>query len=194
MIPWEGNDLIVGCLLGDGRLECRSKKGTARFRVHQADSQKDYTYFKWNLLKEICSQKPKQVTSFHKKYQKTITSWFFNTKTTKQLGLLQKLFYRGNRKIVPRNLGKMLTAKSLAFWVMDDGCFDDNTLILNTQNFSFNKQRILQKVLFENFGLKSGINRDRSNFRLRIAKESFSSLVQTIEPYIIPSMKYKLSP
>lgn len=194
MIPWEGNDLIVGCLLGDGRLECRSKNSTARLRIHQADSQKDYIDFKWGLLKGICLQKPKRVTSFHKKYRKTVISWFFHTKTTKQLGQLRKLFYVGNKKVLPKNLGSMLTAKSLAFWIMDDGCHSKDGLILNTQSFSFNEQQILQKILLKNFGLKAGINKDRGNFRLRIKKDSLSQLFKIIEPYIISSMKFKIAP
>ena len=27
-------EVIIGCLLGDGRLECRSKEGSARLRIH----------------------------------------------------------------------------------------------------------------------------------------------------------------
>jgi hypothetical protein len=77
------------------------------------------------------------VTSFHKRYKKTVTSWFFHTRTIRQLGQLHKLFYVGNKKVVPKNLGNILTAKSLTFWVMDDGCRTKDSLILNTQSFSF---------------------------------------------------------
>jgi len=187
-------DLIIGCLLGDGRLECRAKSGTARFRVHQADSQKDYVFWKFNLLKKICLTKPREIVTFDKRYQKKLNSWYFHTQTTQQLGKLHRIFYRRNKKVIPGNLGKLLTAQSLAVWVMDDGCYNNGSLILNTQGFSLNEQRILQKVLFKNFGIQSGINKDRNNFRLRILKESFLRLVKIISPHIIPSMKYKLVP
>ena len=194
MISWEGIDLIIGCLLGDGRLECRSKNGTARLRIHHADSQKDYVFWKYNLLRDICLQKPKAVSFFDKRYNKKLTSWFFHTKTNKRLGLLHKLFYRGNKKIIPINIDRFITATSLAVWIMDDGCFDKSGMILNTQSFSLDEQQILKIVLLKKFGIKSQVNKDRNNFRLRIPKESLVILIKMIQSCIIPSMRYKLPP
>ncbi|OGI91787.1 hypothetical protein A2933_02295 [Candidatus Nomurabacteria bacterium RIFCSPLOWO2_01_FULL_46_18] len=49
-------DVIIGSLLGDARLECRSKgiraSYTARFRVHHGEKQKDYVIWKYQMLKD----------------------------------------------------------------------------------------------------------------------------------------------
>ena len=51
LIPYDQFQLILGSLLGDARLECRSKsiraKHTARLRIHQSDKQKDYVFWKY---------------------------------------------------------------------------------------------------------------------------------------------------
>ena len=49
LFPEDQLQLILGSLLGDARLECRSKsiraKHTARLRIHQSDRQKDYVFY-----------------------------------------------------------------------------------------------------------------------------------------------------
>lgn len=34
---------------------------------------------------------------------------------------LWELFYADNVKVVPQNIGELLTSSALAFWIMDDG-------------------------------------------------------------------------
>src|SRR3989344_1726418 len=50
-------DVIIGSLLGDARLECRSKgiraSYTARLRVHHGEKQKDYVNWKYQTLKDL---------------------------------------------------------------------------------------------------------------------------------------------
>ena len=55
-------DVIIGSLLGDARLECRSKgiraERTARFRVHPGDKQKEYVWRKDGILKVLVLRVP----------------------------------------------------------------------------------------------------------------------------------------
>lgn len=57
-------------------------------------------------------------------------------------------------KIVPRNLGELLTARGLAYWIKDDGGKSVyNQTILHTRAFTKEEIIYIQSVLFENFGL-----------------------------------------
>jgi len=53
-------DVIIGSLLGDARLECRSigKRSpiAARFRVHQGEKQKEYVFWKYEILQNLVSK------------------------------------------------------------------------------------------------------------------------------------------
>jgi|AntAceMinimDraft_16_1070373.scaffolds.fasta_scaffold16544_1 recombination protein RecA len=193
-------EVIDGTILGDGRIECRSKgirvfPKTARIRIHQGESQKDYLYWKYQILRDFVSQKPKRIIC-GKNHQgdKNYYSWYFHTITIEFFGELYQQFYLNGYKIVPKDISHILTPLSLAVWYMDDGCFSQGTAILNTQNFSFNEQKILQKSLKEKFNLKVTINKDRNRWRLRIKKEDFSRFSSLIKDYIIPSMRYKIVP
>jgi len=193
-------EVINGTILGDGRIECRSKgikvfPKTARLRIHQGGSQKDYLYWKYQILSDVVSQQPKQIVC-GRNYQgdKNYYSWYFHTVTTEFFGELYQQFYLDGCKIVPKSILNILTPLSLAVWYMDDGCFSQGTAILNTQNFSFNEQKILQRSLEEKFNLKATINKDRNRWRLRIKKEDFSRFRNLVENYIVPSMRYKIVP
>jgi len=56
--------------------------------------------------------------------------------------------------------------------------------------YQFQKQGTLKRK----FNLESRINRDRNNWRLRFSKCEFQKLKELIEPFIIPSMRYKIVP
>ena len=44
----------------------------------------------------------------------------------------------------------------------------------------------------EKYQLHANINKDRNSYRLRVNKASKVRLIELINPFIIPSMKYKI--
>ena len=188
-------EVIIGCLLGDGRLECRSKEGSARLRIHHGWKQKDLVFWKYKILKDLVSHPPRKIVCWkNPKDSKDYYSWYFHTLTLKEFREFYQAFYQNGHKRLPERISEILTPISLAVWVMDDGCFDGKSLILNTQHLSFTDNKALQEVLKRKFDLDSGINKDRKNWRLRIYRKSFRRLQNLIKPYIIPSMEYKIVP
>ena len=104
------------------------------------------------------------------------------------------IFYRGNKKIVPKILQQWLTPRVLAVWLMDDGSRDKNQIRINTQSFSQKENFVLAKILEATFGIKATLNRDKRLFRLRISQQSMPRLRQLARKHFMPSMLYKLSP
>lgn len=189
-------EVINGCLLGDGRLECRSKEGSARLRIHHGWKQKDLVFWKYKMLKSLVSCPPRKIVCWkNPKNNEDYYSWYFHTFTLKEFKEFYQEFYQKNgRKRLPKEIVEILTPVSLAVWIMDDGCFDRDSIILNTQNFSLVENKILQKTFKRKFDLNSEINKDRDEWRLRFSKNDFQKLRNLIKPYIIPSMRYKIVP
>ena len=188
-------EIIIGCLLGDGRLECRSKEGSARLRIHQGWKQKDLVFWKYKVLKNLVSCAPRKIVCWkNPKNNEDYYSWYFHTKTIPEFRELYEMFYRDGRKILPQNTLDLLTSLSLTVWVMDDGCNTGDSLILNTQNYSMSEHLELQKVFQKKFGILSTINKDRDEFRLRFNRKDASELIKIITANIIPSMRYKIVP
>ena len=166
-LPKKQQEFIIGSLLGDGRLECRSLKRTARLRIHHADSEKDYLFWKYGLLREITIVVPKRNQYIDKRFKTNVVSWYFHTKTLPSLGRFHTLFYKNGKKVIPDNLQKLISPFSLAVLVMDDGCLYKHSLILNTQCFTAREEQLrIINILKKKFDVEVGLNKDRNNFRL----------------------------
>jgi len=107
-------------------------------------------------------------------------------------------FYEGSRKVIPNNfLEEFISPLALSVWIMDDGTNElgySKCLRINTQSFTKEEQEYLCKILKEKYGFFTTLNQDKGRHRLRFAKRSMKKLTGLIQPYILPSMYYKLSP
>lgn len=193
VIPWEDRlsteqqSLLIGSLLGDARLECRSKRGTARLRKHHAESQKDYLFWKYQLLKRFVTRKPWKTTWVDRRNNRPYTSWFFHTKTSSVFTEWWRLFYPDRTKLLPKIIGPYLDPMALAVWFMDDGCFQSHSIILNTQSFSLAENEFLQKLFRQKFRAQPGIQQDRRNVRLYFGKNASKKIWSIVRPHLLPS-------
>lgn len=199
VIPWEDSlrseqrSLIVGGLLGDGRLECRAKSGTARFRIHHSDRQKDYVFWKYNLLKPLVDCQPWKTAWIDKRSGETYVSWFFHTRTTAAFTSWWRLFYPKRTKILPKSIGSLLDPLALAIWFMDDGCFQQDCIILNTQSFSREEHAFMQSYFARVHGIETTIQQDRRNVRLYFGKSERGKVLSIIRPHLLSTF-YKTVP
>ena len=199
VIPWEDSfspeqqSIIVGSLLGDGRLECRSKQGTARFRVHHSDQQKDYVFWKYDHLKTWVTRAPWKTVWTDKRNNQEYISWFFHTNTTDALKPWYTFFYPEKEKIVPKNIGEFLDPLALAVWFMDDGCFQPNSIVLNTQSFTYTEQKIMQKYFLQKYNVHTRIHKDRKNVRLYFGSQERGKIINIIRPHLLSTF-YKTVP
>jgi hypothetical protein len=186
--------VLIGTLLGDGRLESRSKNGSARLRVHHGDSQKEYLIWKYGIFRNVATREPWKNTWIGNQTGNTYSAWFFHTKTLINLGPFHQLFYPFDKKIVPKNIGAFLTPMALATWFMDDGCAFKGSIILNTHCFSVLEQTILQKWFRMALGVETKLHKDRLSYRLFMNKPNAERFLEVIESYIPDCMQRKITP
>lgn len=196
LFPSHQSDVIIGSLLGDARLECRSKgiraSYTARFRVHHGEKQKDYVFWKYRILKNLVSRAPQEIRWRNKKRDLNEISWFFHTKTLKSFGLVHEIFYRNGKKVFPKEILPILNDVILAVWFMDDGSNNGNNLTLNTQSFSIEDQNIIMNFLKEKYSINSKLAKDRNQWRIAIGASGYQKFLDIISPYVPKSMIYKI--
>jgi hypothetical protein len=191
-------DLIVGSLLGDARLECRSKgvrhPVSARLRIQQSEKQKEYVWWKYHILKDVVLRGPRRILVSRDALRNAVHhSWYFHTKTVEWLGPLYHLFYRKGVKQFPSEIVPYLTPRAIAIWFMDDGSNVGGSYTLSTHNFSFEEQERMAKFFAMQYGVHVSIVKDRSRFKLAIGKKDAPVFTEIIAPYIIPSMTYKIA-
>lgn len=174
----------MGSILGDGYLRIVPGRSNALFEVNHSIKERDYVNWKYKKLKKIVKSPPKE-----RKGNNGRIAYRFSTRQHHELTEIYHKFYQRKRKIIPKF---KLNPLILAVWFMDDGNRTYQTYYLNTQGFDYVSQKKLVKMLRNQYGIKSALNRDKEYYRIRIKQESAEKLRDIILDKIIPSMKYKL--
>lgn len=185
-------DILVGLLLGDGHLETQNNGKTYRLKVEHGLLQTEYTEWLYEAFKDWVLGKPKL-----KKRNGIPESIWFQTVSHGSLRFYGHQFYDlTNRKKIPKIIHKLLTPESLAVWYMDDGSKKSNkhkTHNIHTLGFTKDDLDRVQKALLEKFELQTTLHKQKDNhWRIYIPKDSTKKFLEIIDPYIIPSMRYKL--
>ena len=181
-------EAIIGLLLSDGYIEGKILKFT--FKTGHLEFIK---WLKFNILGSICSLKepypkinPTQYTfstlSFNY-FKKLRLKWYIES-------------YKGYIKIIPFDLYKYFTAVSLAFLIMGDGywCNNSKTIYICTESFTLKEIHILLFILRYKFKLVASITKKNNRFRIRFSSRynNLKLLRSLVINHFHPIMKYKL--
>lgn len=180
-------EFIVGTLLGDG---CIRKSGKLP-RLCLVHSKKFENYFHWKI-----SQMENYFNLWREQIHKKKNSTLLYTETLQHAGLnkFYEMFYNNSKKIIPKNLDLWMTPYSLAVWFLDDGTLNSKTNHrIYTNCFTYEEQLELKSLLKRCFDLDCKIiQRKDLQYYLSFNSKNTIKLSKIIEPYVIPSMKYKL--
>ncbi len=160
--------------------------------MHHGEKQKEYVFWKYEILKNLVLKGPKEIVWDNPKRNLHEISWYFHTKSFEEFGILQRCFYKNGAKIIPEEIFDALTPQMMAMWFMDDGSNTGEGFTLNTHGFSLEEQARIIGYLKYHYGICATIVKDRTKFKIGIGKyyrERFASIVR---PFIIPSMMYKI--
>lgn len=213
-------DSLIGDLLGDGHLRFNKKGGLATDSLPRPNSNaqfamtlksEDYVMYLWQeIYASICSKTPPHPWP-NPKTGKPISQYHFASRSLISLSEIHKQWYVFNEdtkkfiKVVPLNIGDLLTPRGLAHWIMGDGYWDSSakTVKICTDNFTEKEVELLIKVLNDKFDLLAAKQRRiKANkevcWRIKVSGKlsNISKLRILVKPYLWlarPSMYYKLN-
>lgn len=178
----EQKSILIGCLLGDGTMR---KKINAYLEINHAFLQKALVDWMYVKFKNLVLTPPKW-----RKGNGNREAYRFFIRSLPELTQFYDRFYKAGKKIIPDNIN--IGRLSLAIWFMDDGSKSRSSIYLNTQQFTIDEQKRLIKILDDQFGIKSTLNKDKIYFRIRVRSESSRKMVKLIEKFVLPEFRYKL--
>ena len=190
--------VLVGLLLGDGCLVSPNDGKTYRLQIEYSLKQKNYVNWIYQVFKDWVRTPPRVIEK--KIGDIAYRNYGFTTLSFAGLRFFGQHFYDSKkRKRVPKIIKKLLTPEGLAVWFMDDGSRKSKrhkTYNIHTLNFSQKDLRFLQKVLREKFKIKTRIHRQgkykKMRWRIYVMSESAKRFREIIEPFVLPSFRYKL--
>jgi hypothetical protein len=185
--------ILTGLLLGDGHLETVTRDQTYRLKVEHSLKQKEYVDWLYAQWKDFIKREPylKEKMLHEKKF----SCYGFTTHSSGEFRFYAQQFYKGRKKVIPKLFAKLIDPVALAIWFMDDGSFKSihhKTYIIHAIGYTKSELEIVQKVLDKKFGIKITLHKQYDRWRIYFLSETADKFKKLIEPYIVPSMKYKL--
>lgn len=177
----EQRSVLIGSLLGDGSMRCKTN---ALLEINHSMAQRSYVDWKYGVFSDLVRTAPAARSGNGRR-----VAYRFVTRSVPVLTPYYRSFYPEGRKVVP---DIVLTPLALAVWLMDDGSRSRTSVYLNTQQFTVKDQLKLIALLDRQLGLLATLNRDRSYFRVRIAVASVPRLRDLVAPHLLPELAYKL--
>ena len=143
------------------------------------------------MSKNICYIR-NRIAKFKNKIYKCTDTISISSRNSKCLIPYREAFYPNGKKIIPVNFIKnKFTAKSIAYWYMDDGSLDkkSHSYIFNTQCFT--KENLQEFIDFLNlkYNLEFSIKKDNSLYLKHKSNKIFEELIKS---FVTKDMQYKL--
>lgn len=191
----ELEEMIIGLMLGGLFAEKISFNSNTRLQFKQSSKNKEYIDHLYSLFKEYCGSEPKVFSYFDHRPNKN-KSYFsikFSTYSLPCFNKFRFLFYNDEGvKIISDNLESLLTARGLAYWLMDDGYKSGNGFYFCTESYTLNENLKLAEILKNQFNLNCGVHKHTNGYRLYINSSSQKDLLQLVKPYLISHFYHKL--
>ena len=188
------NEIIIGCMLGDLSAEKPGENSNTRLQFKQSLKNKIYIEHLYLLFQEFCGSKPLIMSKFDSRpnKMKEYSAIKFQTLSLPCFNKYRESFYNlEGIKIIPDNLQELLTARGLAYWIMDDGYKTVKGFYICTESFSFQEHQILIQLLKNKFNLQSSAHKTTNGYRLYFNSSSKDRLLQLIKPYLLEHFYYK---
>lgn len=182
------HDLIMFSLLGDGHIDKRETQPV--FIVSHAENQKDYLFWKYNILKSICNSEPSYITDLERKFgdrvYKCQNTYRFGTKIIDDLIPI--------RSMKKSEIINQLTEFGLAVHFLDDAsCDDDGFWSICYAAFTEEEKELYRNVLKEKFGIEARLRKDNRYIGFNKAdSKKISEIILRNIPNDLDIIKYKI--
>lgn len=188
-LTFEQEQVLIGTILGDAHLERVGKNARGEF-THSI-KQERYCIWKRDFLKDFCAELY-YTSQFHKVRLKNYYKVICRILTNPVFNSYYDLFYKDRVKVVNKELLWRLEGLGLAVWYMDDGSRIRDTYTIATNCFSKEDMDIIQEFFLKKFNIITTIHKNKNILYIKTC--SAPTFKKLVEPYIIESMRYKITP
>jgi hypothetical protein len=181
-------ELVMFSLLGDGHIDKRETQPI--FIVSHAENQKDYLYWKYEILQNICNKEPSVVTDNNKYFNgKEYNCQNIYRISTKIIDDLAEI-----RSMSKSDIIKRLNEFGLSIHFLDDAhCSNNGLWELCYASFSSEERELYIQILEENFGFKPRRRKDDRYLGFnKEDSEKISNIIMKNIPNDLDIIKYKI--
>jgi len=181
-------DLIIGSMLGDGHIDNRETQ--PMFIESHAENQKDYLYFKYEILEDLCNMPPVRKDACYKEFngKQYLCQSSYRLCTRICNCLLQ---YRNKSYTYLLNL---INEFSFSIWMLDDGYRDKSNWELCVAEYTPSDVEFAINILKDKYGLDSRVKKDiRYLYFDAKSSRKIDNIILNNIPNDLDIIKYKLT-
>lgn len=180
--------IILGCLLGDGKFNILSHYGKrykgATVVISHTPADRDYVWWKYRALKELSTGEPRL------QGKKKVSLTFY----VRANDFARKIRHLGPHPLTSQFLEYITHPIALAIWYCDDGSYTKSSLQISTESFSREENLLLIEWLREKWGIDARLSRHGKYWRLILPKEQAIKFLNLTKDYISEAIPRKLPP
>lgn len=189
--------VVYGMLLGDSSIlnDSRCNSNNIRISTTQGEAQLDYLKLKQSIF-------GKDNFRIHKGKSGYCDNAVYAGHLVMDVNIANHVLqdcYIDGKKVITEQMMDKITPLSLAFWYMDDGTIrhrsvDDRqnpAIEISTCGFTKEENEVLINMLWNKFGVKSNLRKERTYWSIYITAEGTRVFLDLIKDYIPACMKYK---
>lgn len=193
----EKRSILIAMCIGDGHIHKCLRSKSASLKIQHSIKQKDWITTKYDWTISLLGGFKPTLKEFNNSGYPRIRF----QKAHRYFRVLRKWLYHNNDKIITRKILNYLDLRGLAIWYMDDGGLSAKKIndkihayemFLNTHETKENNQVIID-YFKEVWGIQWTQVKNKGSYRLRMGTKEAKKFTTLIEPYIIPSMQYKIN-
>jgi len=182
-------DLIIGSILGDGHIDKRPE--FPNFIVSNSENQKEYLYWKYDLMKNLCNKEPTYNDPFVQKFpngKEYLCQSFYRFQTRTMNCLVE---YR-DLSIYERI--ERLNEFSLSIFFLDDGSREKNAWSLCVAMFNDKDKELFKNIMHDKFNIDGHYKGcDTRYFRINTEEsKKVTKMILTNIPNELDVVQYKI--
>ena len=189
---------VIGWMvIGDGSLALNGRQKNAYFQLVHSEECEDYIRMKEAILSQVSGVRVKKY--WHSRSGKYF--WQLITQCHPVYTQLRQGIYLNKRKTITPHSVKTLNEAALAILYQDDGRFNmgKSVISINKPLFSVPELELLSKEIVDKFGIIFRVRRSCTlkdgtiGHELGLRYSDKDKFFDLIKPYIVPSMRYKVT-
>lgn len=189
-------EIVYGLVLGDAYVQATGASN-ARLRLEHSAKQEEYMRWLYQELRNLFAKPPDFLQRIHPQTKRMNSYLRLQSQSSPWFGALRKKFYDQNgKRRVPEDFEKFLSGRTLAIWYMDDGCYykRDKSAHIYLPKYTAEEIGRLKQAFERRFSITAKVycRPDRKSCQITINGDDIKKFRLLIEPYIIPSMRYKI--
>lgn len=182
-------EAIIGNIIGDGCIFKDTRGKHYRMNLAHSLHQKEYFMKKYEILKRLIKNYPKERLWIDKRTNKEYGEIRYQTISNVIFNNFYNTWYKNGKKIIPYSELNKINETVISIKYFDDGSFIRDAGYIAMNNYDEESISNLRYVLENKFNILTTIHKNK---QIYIPRKEFKKFIEIVKPFATSDVLYKL--